>query len=169
MAARKESPFKSVLEPVVVDAGLAAGQLGTGAPDVQAIEDGVMPPSVIGAGPDTIVEPLPIGSGDGFRPLVEVRKNQAEHPHRAGVLDVWEERQRLLDAVMGFGMGWPIRIFGEALALGAARGIEVGHQHMIKEQIMKSAGAQFAVHQVRMDIDDGELGQRGFEIKFKAG
>ena len=60
LAAGEEAPFQGVLEPVVVLARLATGDLGAGAADVQAVEDARAPGAVVGPLADQAVEPPPV-------------------------------------------------------------------------------------------------------------
>src|SRR5689334_11961251 len=62
LAAGEEAPLQRVLQPVVRFAFAAAGVLGAGALDVDAIEDAEVPGAVVGALADLVIQLAPVVS-----------------------------------------------------------------------------------------------------------
>src|SRR5262249_5112220 len=88
LAAGEESPLQRVLQAFVVFPFAAAGDLGAGAPDVEPIQQGIVPTAVIGPLPNGGGEFSPVIARDRFSPIIEVGKNDPHGPGGAGVLNM---------------------------------------------------------------------------------
>src|SRR6266487_327994 len=71
----EEPPFQSVLEPLIVFAFAAAGDLSAGAANIKPVQQRVMPRAVVGAFANQRIQFAPRVGGDRFLPVVEVAQN----------------------------------------------------------------------------------------------
>src|SRR6266404_2523021 len=88
LATGEEAPFERVLQPIVVGARFAPRDLGAGPLNVEAIEDAVLPGTVVGALADQTVKPPPVAHRNRLLPAVQVGKDDAHAPERAGVTNM---------------------------------------------------------------------------------
>src|SRR5258707_266600 len=122
----------------------------------------MMPPAIVGTFTDCGVEFAPIVACDLIVPVVKIAQDRAHAPPRAGVANLWEKRERFLDAGMRFLFRWPIGKLRETRAGGTARRIKIAHHHVIEQDVMESACAEPSTDQMRVDIEHRERGKGGF-------
>ena len=52
----------------------------------------------------------------------------------------------------------------QPLAAGATGRVQIADHHVVEEDVVQPAGAEMPAHEVRMDIEHRQLGQRLFQI-----
>src|SRR5262249_26066853 len=127
---------KGVLQTVVILSGLTTGNFCTRSPDLQAVEDAMLPGSIICSFANEIVQSPPIAFSNWLVPIVEVGQDDTDAPSGTGIPDRTQEGQRLLDAGVRFFSRGPTWILSQASAARAARGVEVADNHVIEEDVV---------------------------------
>ena len=80
-----------------------------------------------------------------------------------------QERQNPLDAGMRLILRGPLRKLRQPSAIRAPRCIEITHHHVIKENVMQAARAQFAADQMGMDVEHRQFGQGLLHVRDQLG
>ncbi len=97
LGAGEKPPLQGVLQPVVVLAVPAPGQLGAGAADPRTVEDRVRPAPVIGPLANQGVESPPVPAVDRIGPAVKLAEDDPNAPDELVFWMLREIRQSLLD------------------------------------------------------------------------
>src|SRR6185503_4388100 len=91
----------------------APGNFSSCAPNVQPVQDRMMPCPIIGPLANDRVQLAPVVRRDCVVPIVEVSQDEAHSPPRTGVLNPRQEWQSLLDSRVCFFKRRPARILSE--------------------------------------------------------
>src|SRR6185436_6659829 len=133
LTTREESPFQGVLQTLIIRSITAPGDFGAGAPDLEPVQNFMVPGPILGALADACFQPLPVAGGDWVMPIVKVREDASDRPEGTGVPNVWQVGEGFDDAGVTFTLVRPPWELRQARSGRTAGGIEVGDDHVIKQ------------------------------------
>jgi len=123
-----------------------------------------MPRAVVASFANYGVQAPPVVRSDRIGPAIKVAQNDAHRPKGAGVRDMGQIRDRLLDAAVCFFGARPGGILREPVAAGAAGCVQVADHHVVKQDVVEPPGAQPAPNQMRMHVQHRHFGQRFLQL-----